>query len=63
MCKSAVFKMKQVKSENKKRMADESLDDSRRLANTEDDSIREASTGVARIQPARLGGGDFRNIW
>ena len=44
--------MKQVKSENKKRMADETLDDSRRLANTgtglliKDDSVREASTGA-----------------
>jgi len=32
--KSAVFKMKQVKSKNRNRMAVESLDDSRRLANT-----------------------------
>jgi len=32
--KSTVSKMKQVKSKNRNRMADETLDDSRRLANT-----------------------------
>jgi len=32
--KSAMFKIKQVKSKNRNRMADETLDDSRRLANT-----------------------------
>jgi len=34
VCKSTVSKMKQVKSKNRNRMADETLDDSRRLANT-----------------------------
>ena len=34
VCKSAVFKMKQVKSKNGNRMSVESLDDSRQLANT-----------------------------
>ena len=34
MCKSTVSKMKQVKSKNRNRMADETLDDSRPLANT-----------------------------
>jgi len=34
VCKSKVSKMKQVKSKNRNRMADETLDDSRRLANT-----------------------------
>jgi len=34
VCNSTVSKMKQVKSKNRNRMADETLDDSRRLANT-----------------------------
>ena len=34
VCKSTVSKMKQVKSTNKNRMADETLDDCRRFANT-----------------------------
>ena len=34
VCNSKVSKMKQVKSKNRNRMADETLDDSRRLANT-----------------------------
>ena len=33
VCKSTVSKMKEVKSTNKNRMADETLDDRRRLAN------------------------------
>ena len=34
VCKSTVAKMEQVKSKNRNRMADETLDASRRLANT-----------------------------
>jgi len=34
VCQSAVFKMKQVKSKNRNRMAVETLDESHRLANT-----------------------------
>ena len=65
-CKSAVFKMKQVKSKNRNRMAVKSLDDSHRLVNTgiglliEDDSVREVSTGADPASKVR--GGDFRNI-
>jgi len=49
VCRSTVSVMKQVKSKNRNRMADETLDDSRRLASTgrpivPDDSVREAST-------------------
>jgi len=53
VCKSTVSKMKQVKSKNRNRMADETLDDSRWLANTgigllliKDDDVIEASTGA-----------------
>jgi len=35
VCKSTVSKMKQVKPKNRNRMSDETLDDSRRLANTD----------------------------
>jgi len=34
LCKSRAFEMKQVKSKHRNRMADEALDDSRRLSTT-----------------------------
>ena len=67
MCKSAVFKMKQVKSKNRIEWPSNHrtiVVDLLILVGLliQDDSVREASTGVDPASKFR-GGGDFRNIW